>query len=260
MLQQDVFLKKNDNNNFEEFRTYRKELMGKDNSDFEMAHDQFNASLEIRLGFIKKVFGILTIQMVFTTLLCLISISSISFNEFQRSHPEIVILCLLASLVTLLLLCCVRSVSRTVPTNYVVLSIFTVGEAYTVSFICGATTPSLVAMASAMTCTLTIALSLYACKTDKDFTIMNSKLFICFIIMILFAIFVIFTQIKILHVILSCLWVLLYSFYMIYDIQMILGNKKNAMEIDDYIFASAMLYLDVINILLNILNLIRYIK
>lgn len=226
-------------------------------NDIEMGNSQLDSSLEIRLGFIRKVFGILSMQMIVTTLLCIISISSKSFSHFQKSHPEISIVCIIVSIVTLILLSCFRSISRTVPTNYIVLSIFTLSEAYVVSFICGSTTPTLVIMAAAMTCSITIALTIYACTTKTDFTVMNSMLFIFSMVMLLFGIFLMFTKIKILHIIYSCLGVLLYSIYLIFDIQLIMGNKENSLEIDDYIYASVMLYLDIINLFLHILNLLK---
>lgn len=227
-------------------------------NDIEMSNpESLITETQIRLGFIRKVFGILSIQMLATTFLCMISVISTQFAVFQKTHPELMILSLIVSIISIIALTCFKSVSRSVPTNYIVLAIFTLSEAYVVSAICGTTAPNLVVMAAAMTCAITCALTLYACTTKTDFTVMNSMLFIFSMVMLLFGIFLMFTKIKILHIIYSCLGVLLYSVYLIYDIQLIMGDKENALEIDDYIYASAMLYLDIINLFLHILNLLK---
>ncbi len=185
--------------------------------DIEMGREEsINSELSIRLGFIRKVFGILSMQMLITTFLCVISVSSSEFALFQRKHPELFFISLIVSIISMILLCCFKSISRTVPTNYLVLAVFTFSEAYLVSFVCGTTSPKLVIMAAAMTCAMTSALTLYAFTTKTDFTVMNSILFICSIVMILFGICLFFTKIKILHIIYSSLGILLYSVYLIF--------------------------------------------
>ena len=227
-------------------------------NDIEMGNSEsLSTETQIRLGFIRKVFGILSIQMLATTFLCILSVSSSAFASFQKNYPELMIVSLIISIITIIAITCFKSVSRNVPTNYIVLAIFTLAEAYVVSAICGMTAPRLVFMAAAMTCAITCALTIYAFTTKTDFTVMNSMLFIFSMVMLLFGIFLMFTKIKILHIIYSCLGVLLYSVYLIYDIQLIMGNKENALDIDDYVYASAMLYLDVINLFLHILNLLK---
>jgi len=229
--------------------------------DIEMGQpESLEYNVQTRLGFIRKVFGILSAQMILTTILCVISVSSTSFSHFQKSHPEIFIISIVVSIISMILLTCFRSISRSVPINYIMLFIFTLAEAYIVSSICGMTSPRLVIMAAAMTCAITCGLTIYAWTTKTDFTVMNSILFICSLVMLLFGIFLMFTKIKILHIIYSSLGVLLYSVYLIYDIQLLIGNKENALDIDDYIYASAMLYIDIINMFLHILNLLKQIS
>ena len=229
-------------------------------NDVEMGNSDFSSDLSIRLGFIRKVFGILSMQMLLTTLLCILSVTSKNFSNFQKSHPELTVICMILSVITLIALACFNNVSRTVPTNYIVLSIFTFTEAYCISFICGTTAPRLVMMAASMTCAITIGLTVYACTTKTDFTVFNSLLFIMSMIMLLLGFFSLFTHIKILHIIYSCLGVFLYSIYLIYDIQLIMGNKENSLDIDDYVYASVMLYLDIVNLFLHILNLLKQVS
>lgn len=229
-----------------------------DEDDLEMGSNKsiyFNTQL--RLGFIRKVYGILSAQLLLTMLMCIISCTSKDFARFQLQNPAIFWISFGVSLITLIALSCFRSVARTVPTNYVLLLLFTVCEGYMVSFICSTTNPRIVLMAASMTCAITLALTYYACTTKTDFTMMGGLLFVFSIVLLLFGIFLMFTQNKVLHIIYSCLGVLLYSVYLIYDTQLIVGDKSRQLEIDDYVIGSLMLYMDIIGLFLHILKLLK---
>jgi len=73
---------------------------------------------------------------------------------------------------------CYPKVARQVPTNYILLSLFTVTEAYMVSFICMLSDHETVLMAAIMTAAMTLALTLYACTTKTDITYYGGALFI----------------------------------------------------------------------------------
>ena len=212
---------------------------------------------QLRLGFIRKVYGVLSVQLLVTMVMCMFSIVSTSYAKFQIQNPAFVWISMIGAIIIMIALICFRSVSRTVPTNYILLFAFTFFEGYMVSCLCAVTSPKLVLMAAVMTCAITFALTVYACTTKTDFTVLNSLLFICSMVLLLFGLFCLFTQNKILHIIYCCLGVLIYSVYLIYDTQLIMGDKSRALEIDDYIYASLMLYLDIINLFIYILKLLK---
>jgi FtsH-binding integral membrane protein len=225
--------------------------------DMEFGVQKMNTELNMRLGFIRKVYGILSVQLLITTFLCIVSMTSHSFAKFQMRNTWAIWLCAIGGIIVVLAISCFRELARKVPTNYILLFLFTAFESYLVSAMCAITNPRLVLMAAAMTCGITIALTLYACTTKSDFTICGSLLFVLGCILFLFSLFAIFTHNKIFHIILSCFGVLLFSFYLIYDTQLLLGSKENSLEMDEYIFAALMLYLDIINLFLYILKLLK---
>ena len=49
--------------------------------------------------------------------------------------------------------------------------------------------------------------------------------------------------------------VMLFSFYLIYDTQLIMGGKRYEIDIDDYILGAIILYTDIITIFLYLLKL-----
>ena len=212
---------------------------------------------QMRLGFIRKIYGILTIQISFTVFFCLLSVLSPGFKAFQIASPGLFWICLIGTIITSICLICFRSLSRNVPTNYILLGTFTFCEAYLVSFICGTTKANLVLMAAIMTCAVVISLTIYAFTTKTDFTMMGGTMFVLGCIMLLFGLFLMFTNNKILHVIYSCLGVFVFSLYLIYDTQLIIGNHENKLDIDDYIVGAMMLYIDIIQLFLHILSLLK---
>lgn len=212
---------------------------------------------EMRLGFIRKVYGILSFQLLFTFAMVTLSCMNKSFSNFQIQNTAIFYLCLIASLITSITLICFRGISRSTPLNYILLGVFTFCESYLVSFICGATNPNIVLMAAAMTCGVVLALTYYAYTTKTDFTVMGGLFFVIGIVMLLFGLFLLFTNNRVLHILYSSLGVVAFSLYLIYDTQLIVGNHENKLEIDDFIVGAMMLYLDIINLFLHILKLLK---
>ena len=93
----------------------------------------------IRLGFIRKVYGILSIQLFITTLFCLLSMISQSVKEFMIFNRGLayIMLFLLIIIPTIIIYC--TKTMRQVPQNYIILLLFTLAESYFVGFICAFT-------------------------------------------------------------------------------------------------------------------------
>lgn len=212
----------------------------------------------MRLGFVRKVYGILSFQMLLTTVMCFLSMTSSSFFRFQAENLWLIVFAMIATLVLPCLVFCYEDLFRIVPTNYIILGVFTLFESYIVGFICGMTNPRVVFMAAFMTLTMVIGLTLYAMTTKTDITMQGGILFIIGMGIMLLAIFAMFTTNKLVHVFISTLWVILFGIYLIYDTQLIIGNHKFRLETEEYILASFMLYLDIINLFLNLIQIIGY--
>jgi len=231
-------------------------------SDVEAGNQSIKNDYEVtmRLGFIRKVYGILSAQLIITMLMCVVSMLSKGFAKFQQENFSIIILSVFTTVVIMLFLLCFPNLLKTSPTNYILLLIFTFCEAYAVSAICSMTNPNVVFMAAAMTVGITLMLTYYACTTKEDFTVCGSLFFIFISITCLFSIFLLFTRNNVLHIIMCCVGVLIYSMYLIYDTQLLLGNKRCSLDYDDYILGALMLYVDVIQLFLNLLEILRYLN
>eukprot|EP00744_Colponema_vietnamica_P000296 GILI01000532.1.p2 GENE.GILI01000532.1~~GILI01000532.1.p2 ORF type:complete len:258 (-),score=85.08 GILI01000532.1:154-903(-) len=207
-----------------------------------------------RLGFIRKVYGILALQLLVTVAVTAGIISSESSRVAVLHAPGFMWAALAVSLVCIIALSCCPGVARQYPTNYILLGIFTLAESYLVGAVSATYNTKIVLLAFASTVAVVGGLSLYAWTTKTDFTLMGGILFTVLICFSLFGILCIFFPV--LDTLYSCLGALLFSFYIIYDTQMILGNGKYNLSEEDYIFGALTLYLDIINLFLYILSII----
>ena len=145
-----------------------------------------------------------------------------------------------------------------VPTNYILLGVFT----FCVSWIVGVRcmfvrNPIIVVEAACLTAAVVIALTIYAIRTKTDFTMCGGTLYIMFMVLFTATLFACFFGPS-MHLAISCLGVILFSFYLVYDTQMIVGGKHRQLQFDKdcYILAAVIIYLDVINLFLYILAIL----
>ena len=211
--------------------------------------------IQIRLGFIRKVFGILSFQLIITSLMTYCAMAFQSFKDFIFQDKTILILSFAALIIIMFVLCCCQGIMRQVPLNYIIMLIFTLSMSYLVAGTCALADPKIVFMAALMTCVMVISLTIYAIYTSTDFTMQGGLFFIVMAASLLFCIFGIFIRVKIILVIICLCGVIIFSLYLIYDIQLIIGNRKDMILVDDYMFAALNIYLDIINIFLYLLRL-----
>jgi len=79
-------------------------------------------------------------------------------------------------------------------------------------------------MAAVMTLGITVSLSLYACTTKRDFTMLGGSLFIWGMALLLTSCFLFYVS-EFLYVLCCAGTVILYGYYLIYDTQLIMGGK-----------------------------------
>ena len=228
-------------------------------SDSHMLKD---TSFSVRKRFVQKVYSIILFQLAITAGMSFwaMQTATAGFGLMLRMNPWTLWMMLGISLVTMIMVFCSKNLARTVPTNYILLTIFTVSEAWMISFICAwykiQGQGDIVLMAVLMTAGMTFALTLYACTTKTDFTMMGGALFIIAGVLLLFMIFELFTRNKVVHIVISVAVVALYGFYLIYDTQLIIGGRSHELSIDDYIIGAIIIYIDIITIFLRLLEIL----
>ena len=148
------------------------------------------------------------------------------------------------------------------------LCIFTLAESFIVSFICGFYQPSDVLSAALVTAAATVALTLYAMKTKTDFStywhalngITTYYIGIAWgvFLMVLFLTFANFTIIRnpFVNNLIAVVFGVIYMAYLIIDTQLIMGNRKRQITLDNYVLGAVFIYIDIVGLFLQILRIL----
>lgn len=114
-----------------------------------------------------------------------------------------------------------------------------------------------VLMAVGITAAVCLTLTIFAMQTKYDFTMMGGVLLVAMVVFIIFGIVAMFLPGKIMTLVYGSCGALLFSIYLIYDTQLMMGGEhKYSISPEEYIFAALNLYLDIVNIFLYILTII----
>merc|ERR1712166_638525 len=201
-----------------------------------LAREVANCSAEVRAGFIRKVYGILSMQLILTVVGAATFMFVESARSFALSSTGVFYTALFLSFPVLFGLFCYKNKH---PVNMYLLTLFTVCEAHTVGVICAVYYEQgygeIVLQALLLTAAVFISLTSYVFVTKKDFSWMGGALYMGLIIL---------------------MGALLFSGYILYDTSVIMLH----MGPDDYIMASVSLYLDIINLFLYLLEILRFMQ
>lgn len=161
-------------------------------------------------------------------------------------------------------MCCLSFMVRKAPGNWILLSALTFFMSVLLGAICAKYSVFVILITLGITVVLFIALTLYATFTKTDFTGCGPYLLVFFLVIIIFSfVFGIISgalgnpgTIKLVHTIVSFCFVLLFSMYIVYETQKIMGGKRQEYSVDDYVIVAIGLYMDVVNLFLSLLGLV----
>lgn len=112
-------------------------------------------------------------------------------------------------------------------------------------------------MAVGITAAVCLALTLFATQTKYDFTVFGGVLVVVLLVFCIFGIVAIIFPGKIMTLVYASIGAVLFSIYLIYDTQLMMGGKhKYSISPEEYIFAALNIYLDIVNIFMYILAII----
>ncbi|KAJ4744592.1 Bax inhibitor-1 family protein [Rhynchospora pubera] len=143
------------------------------------------------------------------------------------------------------------------PVNFILLGLFTVTISFAVGMSCAFTSGKIILEAAILTTAVVVGLTLYtfwAAKRGQDFNFLGPFLFAAVIVLLVFGLIqMIFPLGKFSVMIYGGLGALVFSGYIIYDTD----NLIKRHTYDEYIWATVSLYLDIINLFLQLLTLLR---
>lgn len=210
----------------------------------------------VRHGFVRKVLLLVTVQLAVTFGWIVVCSSSPKVSGFLLDNSWVHSAGVALLVTSLLMICCADL--KSFPINYVVLVSFTIGESIVLGRQLMWIDPELLLLAMGLTVGMCAGLTLFALQTRWDITGWGWYMYAAMWQLMLFGLFAVIFRSQVMYVVYASLGVLLFSFYLVYDVQMLLGGRRNAaLDVDDYVFGAIMIYLDVIQIFLYILTILN---
>ena len=212
----------------------------------------------VRNGFIRKVYAILSVQMLITLGFIALFVFVDPVKDYANENPWLFILAIVLTFVILFALVCFESLRRSTPINFILLIVFTICESLLLGVISGQYDTKIVFIAIGITAAITISLTIFAFQTKIDFTVYSGMLFVVLICLLIFGFIVIIFPSQVMVAVYGSLGALLFSAYLVVDTQLMIGgNHHYSISPEEYVFAALNLYLDIINIFLYILTILN---
>ncbi|XP_074312097.1 BI1-like protein [Silene latifolia] len=209
---------------------------------------------QLRWGFIRKVYGILSAQLILTTIVSLATVLYTPINETLRNNSGLL---LLFAILPLVLLWPLYVYQQRHPHNLIILGLFTICLSLTVGVSCANTDGKIVLEAliltAAVVCSLT-GYTFWAAKKGKDFSFLGPVLFGSLVGIVVAGFLQAFFPLGSTSVLIyGGFSAIVFSGYIVYDTD----NLIKRFSYDEYIWASVTLYLDILNLFLTILRMLK---
>jgi len=219
-------------------------------------HGLKDCSDEDRIGFVRKVYGILSFQLLLTVGVCMWPYNDNGARDWMIGHMWFFWFTAITGLVLSCVFACCQSVGRSVPINYILLTVFTLCEAYLVAFAVAIVQDRHTVLAAAfLTAGVVCGLTLYAMTTKTDYTFCGGTLFVVGAAVLMFGVISMFMG-STWRLVYCVLGVILFGMYLIFDTQLIMGGGHHQLDPEDYVLGAIMLYLDILNLFLFILRIL----
>lgn len=207
---------------------------------------------ETRRQFIRKVYSILAVQLVWTGAVTAFLTVHAPAQAYVLTHGWPVTLSMVLSIVLIVALMCFKDRK---PLNAYLLAAFTTVEAFLVgtlvSAYCAAGMRGIVLEAVFLTGAVFVGLTLFTCQSKIDFSFLGAGLSMGLGALVLWGFFAMIfgVQTGYVYALLGCI---VFSGYILFDTWLIMDRLSP----HEYILAAISLYLDIINLFLMILRLL----
>ncbi|XP_042350559.1 protein lifeguard 3-like [Plectropomus leopardus] len=215
-------------------------------------------STAIRHAFIKKVYLILTAQLAVTLSVVAVFTFVHPVRLFVIRYPGIYWASFVVYFLVYCILVCCKGPRRRFPWNLVLLGVFTLALSYMAGTISSYYETKAVLIAMGITALVCIAVTIFCFQTKVDFTSCGGFLCIASIVLmvigIVTAIVLSFQYVPWLHMLYAAIGAILYTLFLVYNTQLLIGNRELAISPEEYIFGALSLYIDIVHIFLFILQ------
>ena len=219
-----------------------------------------NTDTSVRQNFISKVYSVVWLQLLVTSVFIGICnqvkpVSNFMISQNGRALASI-------SMISMLIMLCMLFCSNTLLKGglaCIYTTLFTMCMTYMVGIVGVMYSAQTLLLGGISTLGIFSGLTLYAWQTKYDYTILGNYLLVAILSLILFGFLGVFIPGQIVQIVYSSTGAVIFSFYIVYDTQLIVGGNNHRIQysVDDYALAAINLYLDIINLFLMILDLLN---
>ena len=214
----------------------------------------------VRQTFISKVFITVFFQLLYTfsyIMICKNVPGILTFMEGDYGLGLMYIAFNILIIMTCFLFCQYDNILKPYPNNIIFCILFTICLTHFLFYTFINIPNDILSFTFFTTLFLVSSLIFYASQTKINYTNKGSFLIIGLLSTILLGIFTILLNYQFLQILYPILGVIVFSGYIVYDVQLILGRETIKYSPDDYLLASVNLYLDIINMCMFVLDLIN---
>ncbi|XP_011947236.1 PREDICTED: protein lifeguard 4 isoform X3 [Cercocebus atys] len=203
-----------------------------------------------RPTFLRKVYSILSLQVLLTTVTSTVFLYFESIRTFVHESPALILLFALGSLGLIFALTLNR---HKYPLNLYLLFGFTLLEALTVAVVVTFYDVYIILQAFILTTTVFFGLTVYTLQSKRDFSKFGAGLFALLWILCLSGFLKLFFYSETMELVLAAAGALLFCGFIIYDTH----SLMHKLSPEEYVLAAISLYLDIINLFLHLLRFLE---
>ncbi|NWT07613.1 LFG4 protein, partial [Vireo altiloquus] len=219
--------------------------------DFNYGSNVASASVHIRMAFLRKVYSILSVQVLLTTVTSAIFLYSTGVQAFVHERPALLLISGFGSLAVIVALTLYRHQH---PVNlYLLFGFCSLIDRLLFLFIVSFYDVVIVLQAFILTTAVFLGLTAYTLQSKRDFSKFGAGLFACLWILIFSAFLRLFFYSEMIELVFAAAGALLFCGFIIYDTHLLMHKLSP----EEYILAAINLYLDIINLFLHLLRFLE---
>ncbi|XP_064142757.1 protein lifeguard 3 isoform X2 [Loxodonta africana] len=183
---------------------------------------------KVRHTFIRKVYTIISIQLLITVAIIAVFTFVKPVGDFVRRNVAVYYASYAVFLVTYLTLACCQGPRRRFPWNIILLTLFTLALGFMTGTISSMYNTKAVIIAMIITAVVSISVTIFCFQTKVPW----------------------------LHMLYAALGAIAFTLFLAYDTQLVLGNRKHTISPEDYITGALQIYTDIVYIFTFVLQLV----
>ncbi|KAI2665453.1 lifeguard 4 [Labeo rohita] len=221
--------------------------------DFNYGTNVATASVHIRMDFLRKVYTILSLQIIITTAVSAVFMLCNPIKNFVHESPSLVLISAIGSLILLLALAVYRHQH---PVNLYLLFGFTLLESLSVATAVTFYEYTIVLQAFVLTSAVFLGLTAYTFQSKRDFSKLGASLFAGLWILIIASFLRLFFYNDTMELVFAGAGALLFCGFIIFDTHLLMHKLSP----EEHVLASINLYLDIVNLFIYILRILDSMK